>query len=95
MYNKYLPYILLFALTIFFKPVMAQEVSMSDIQNIKVSQLSDEQVIEAWKKLQDSGISEQDAYKLLAQKGMPPTEIEALKDRVSLLGLNKKATVKS
>ncbi|MEN0053986.1 MAG: SLBB domain-containing protein [Mucilaginibacter sp.] len=95
MYNKYLPYILLFALSIFFQPMMAQELSISDIQNIKVSQLSDEQVTQAWKKLQDSGISEQDAYKLLAQKGMPATEVEALKDRVALLGLNKKATVKS
>jgi protein involved in polysaccharide export with SLBB domain len=92
---KYPLYILFFALTFFSKPLMAQEVSMSDIQNVKVSQLSDEQITQAWKKLQDSGISEQDAYKLMTQKGMPPAEVQAFKDRVALLGLDKKATVKS
>jgi protein involved in polysaccharide export with SLBB domain len=74
---------------------MAQEISMNDIQNVKVSQLSDEQITQAWKKLQDSGVSEQDAYKLLIQRGMPPEEVEALKNRVALLGLNKKTAIKS
>ncbi|MGI4749995.1 MAG: SLBB domain-containing protein [Janthinobacterium lividum] len=62
---------------------------MSDLPNIKVSQLSDDQIRQAWKKLQDSGISEQDAYKILLQKGMPEGEVEELKNRVTLLGLNK------
>ncbi len=37
---KYFLYILFFALTIFSKQVIAQEVSMSDIQNIKVYMLN-------------------------------------------------------
>lgn len=92
---KYLICIFFIALITFSKRSVAQEVSMSNIQNVKVSQLSDEQITQAWKKLQDSGISEQDAYKILVQKGMPPTEVEALKDRVTLLGLNKKAATKA
>jgi len=79
----------------FSSQAVAQEMSMSNIQNIKVSQLSDEQITQAWKKLQDSGISEQDAYKLLAQKGMAPGEVEELKNRVTLLGLNKKVVNKA
>jgi hypothetical protein len=92
---KYLLYILFFALTILTKQAMAQEVSMSNIQNVKVSQLTDEQVTQAWKKLQDSGIPEQEAYKLLVQKGMSPGEVEAFKNRVTLLGLNKKTGTKT
>jgi protein involved in polysaccharide export with SLBB domain len=69
--------------------------SMADLKNMKVSQASDEQVAQAWQKLQDSGLSEQDAYKVMAAKGIPPEEIQAFKDRVTLLGLNKKAPAKS
>ncbi|WP_342647792.1 SLBB domain-containing protein [Mucilaginibacter sp. CSA2-8R] len=68
---------------------------MNDLKNAQVSQASDEQIIQAWKKIQDAGISEQDAYKILQQKGMPASEVEALKNRITLLGLNKKSTGKS
>jgi len=92
---KHLLYILFFALIAIADSAIAQEVSLSNIQNIKVAQLTDEQITAAWKKLQDSGVSEQDAYKLLVQKGMPESEVEAFKDRVTLLGLNKKTGTKS
>ncbi|HVW97758.1 MAG TPA: SLBB domain-containing protein [Mucilaginibacter sp.] len=92
---NYLLYILLFALISISFPARSQEVSLDNIRNIKVASLSDEQITMAWKKLQDSGLSEQDAYKLLLQKGMPESEIEAFKDRVTLLGLNTKTGAKS
>lgn len=92
---KYFLYILFFASIAFASQVKAQEVSLANIQNIKVGALSDEQITMAWKKLQDSGISEADAYKLLIQKGMPPGEVDAFKNRVTLLGLNKKTGSKS
>jgi protein involved in polysaccharide export with SLBB domain len=91
---KYLLYILFFTLIIFAKQSVAQGISMNDVSNIKVSQLTDEQITEAWKKIQDMGVSEQDAYKILIQKGMPPDQVEALKDRVTLLGLNKNQQIK-
>jgi protein involved in polysaccharide export with SLBB domain len=68
---------------------------MSNIQNVKVSQLSDDQIIQVWKKMQDSGISEQEAYKLMLQKGLPAGEVQAFKDRVTLLGLNKTNATKT
>jgi protein involved in polysaccharide export with SLBB domain len=92
---KYLLYIILFTLTVFSKQAIAQEVSLSNIQNVKVGTLTDEQITQAWKKLQDSGIPEDDAYKLLIQKGMPAGEVAAFKDRVTLLGLNKKTGTKA
>lgn len=88
-------FIILFTSCIIFKQVSAQQFSIDDIKNAQISQASDEQIIQAWKKMQDAGISEQDAYKILLQKGMPATEVEALKNRVSLLGLNKKAGAKN
>ena len=92
---KYLLYILFFALVAFSKQAKAQDVSLSNIQNVKVATLTDDQITQAWKKLQDSGIPEEDAYKLLIQKGMPPAEVAAFKDRVTLLGLNKKTGTKT
>ncbi|MBD1392310.1 SLBB domain-containing protein [Mucilaginibacter glaciei] len=68
---------------------------MSNIQNVKVSQLSDEQITQVWKRLQDSGIPEEEAYKLMLQKGLSPGEVQAFKDRVTLLGLNKKTASKT
>jgi protein involved in polysaccharide export with SLBB domain len=69
-----------------------QALSMSNIQNIKVSELSDEQITQAWKKLQESGVSEQAAYKMMEQRGLPAGEVEEFKNRITLLGLNKKST---
>lgn len=86
---KYLLYIIFFYLIIPSKQIFAQNISMSNIQNVKVSQLSDDQITQVWKKMQDSGIPEQEAYKLMLQKGLPPGEVQAFKDRVTLLGLNK------
>ncbi len=87
-------FFLLFSLTIH-RGQAQSSFSFSNIQNVKVSQLSDDQITQAWKKLQDSGISEEDAYKLLQQKGMDPIEVDLLKKRVQLLGLNRKRVVAS
>ena len=73
---RYLLYILLFALLMPPKQIFAQELSLSNIQNIKIAQLSDEQITQVWKKLQDSGIPEQEAYKLMLQKGLPAGEVK-------------------
>ena len=89
---KYLFYILFLGLIFIAGQGKAQGISMSDLKSMKVSQASDEQIIQAWKKIQDSGLSEQQAYDLMAQKGLPPEEVQAFKDRVTLLGLNGKST---
>jgi protein involved in polysaccharide export with SLBB domain len=89
---KYLFYILFLGLIVIAQQGKAQ--SMADIKNMKVSEVSDEQITQAWKKMQDSGISEADAYKLMAARGINPEQIQAFKDRVTLLGLDKKAAPK-
>jgi len=85
--------ILIFSLFIFnFQQAQAQAISMSNIQNIKVNQLTDEQITQAWTKLQSSGLSADQAYKMMEQKGLPAAEVEEFKNRVTLLGLDKKGT---
>jgi protein involved in polysaccharide export with SLBB domain len=87
---KQLLYILFLGLTISVQQSMAQ--GMSDLKNMKVSQATDDQITQAWKRFQDSGLSEQDAYKLMIKNGVAPEEAEAFKQRVTLLGLNNKKT---
>ena len=87
---KFFNYILLFFLILPATMATAQ-ISMSNIQNVKISQLSDEQITQVWNKLKESGVPEQEAYKLMQERGMDPIEIDLFQKRVTLLGLNKKS----
>lgn len=87
--------IIFFAATLIHKQSFAQSFSLSNIQNIQVSQLSDEQITQIWKKFQDARISETDGYKLMADKGIPSEQIDALKQRFTALGLNNKSNKKT
>ncbi len=89
---KFFIYILLTGLVLSFQQSRAQSISLDKLQNIKVNQLSDAQISEAWQKIQDLGLAEQEAYKLMEQKGMDPIEVNLFKQRIGLLGLNKSGT---
>ncbi len=85
-------YIIITGLIFFKHPASAQSFSLEQIQKVKISLLTDAQITEAWKKLQDLGIPEQEAYKLMEQRGMDPIEVNLFKQRVNMLGLNKRTT---
>jgi protein involved in polysaccharide export with SLBB domain len=91
---KYLVYILLFISICSSKAVVAQGVS-TDISKVKPGDITDETLTAYWKKLQNSGMSDDDAYKYLAQNGWPEGDIQTLKNRVAVLGLNNKTGVKT
>lgn len=60
------------------------------LQMGKVSQLSDQQIMQIWQQTQKAGISESDAIKLLVKKGMDPSEVNNFKKRlVQLQGAGK------
>jgi protein involved in polysaccharide export with SLBB domain len=63
----------------------AQSFSTSDISKIKVNQLSDQQISDAMKKMQASGLSETDALLYLKQNGMPASEADELKRRLTVI----------
>ena len=46
----------------------SQSISLGQLQQVKVSELSDSEITEAWNKIQELGISDEEAYKLLEQK---------------------------
>lgn len=89
---KFILYILLTGLVLSYHPVCAQNFSLDQIQNLKVNMMSDAQVTDAWKKIQELGIPEQEAYKLMEQRGMDPIEVNLFKQRVTMLGLNRGGT---
>ncbi|WP_214071545.1 SLBB domain-containing protein [Mucilaginibacter sp. dw_454] len=67
---------------------------MSNLKDMKVSDATDDQITQAWQKMQSSGLSEQQAYALMAKNGVSADEIQAFKDRVTLLGLDKSGPAK-
>jgi protein involved in polysaccharide export with SLBB domain len=69
----------------------AQNISTEDLSQIKVSQLSDNQILEISKRFESSGISEDQAIQLLQERGMDPTEAEALKQRMAELKMSGKS----
>lgn len=85
--------LILFAFAINFSQVIAQNISLENIQNFKVDQLSDEQVLQLYQKLQTSGISEENAYQLMQQKGLPSIEVEKLKKRIALVKSGGKSSL--
>ncbi len=87
---KYLFYILFFALTVFSERAAAQQTAPVDISNAKISQYTDDQITLYWQQALDKGMSEKEIYSALLKNGMSPGEVEMLKNRVTLLGLNSK-----
>jgi len=80
--------IVLLAGCIFAVKVQAQSglLNSADISQVNVDNYSDDQLVAMLKKANDSGISETQLYKLLADKGLPDSEITKLKARLAFLG---------
>lgn len=64
---------------------LAQSQSLSDIQNLKVDDLSDAQIEQLIKRAQANGISSNQIESLARERGMPATEAAKLRDRISSL----------
>lgn len=64
----------------------------SSLKNVKVNQLSDQQIVQIWQQFQQSGVSEMEAMNMLKQKGMSDVEISNLRMRVAQLQTSNKGT---
>lgn len=64
----------------------------SDLKNVKVNQLSDQQIVQIWQQFQKSGVSEMEAMNILKQKGMSDAEANNLRLRVSQMQTANKGT---
>ena len=65
----------------------------NDLTNINVDSYSDEQLADMAKRASESGISETQLYKILADKGLPSTEITKLKTRLALINANENQNI--
>ncbi|MFD2203545.1 SLBB domain-containing protein [Shivajiella indica] len=59
--------------------------SLSDIQNIKVDNLSDAQIEQLVKRAESQGLNEQQLLSMAGERGMPPGEVAKLRQRISAL----------
>lgn len=72
-----------FVFFIYANPLRAQTISMENVQNFKIDNLNDDQILALYQKFLSSGISEETTYQLLQQKGLPATEVDKLKKRIA------------
>lgn len=88
---KYLLTFILFSVAIVCtQQVLAQMPSAEQMRSVPIEQIPDAQIISMWQRAQAAGFTESDVYNQLAKGGMSAGQIQALKDRVALLGLSGK-----
>ncbi len=76
-------FFLVFVFFIYANPLRAQTISMENVQNFKIDDLNDDQILALYQKLLSSGMSEETTYQLLQQKGLPAIEVDKLKKRIA------------
>ncbi len=62
--------------------LLVQLGSIAQTTKTKMGQLSDQQLIQLWQQTQKEGMSESDVMKVLVQKGLSVTEVNAIKKRI-------------
>jgi protein involved in polysaccharide export with SLBB domain len=63
----------------------ASTLQAQDLKNVKISQLSDQQMMQVWQQFSAKGMTESEAVKTMIQKGLSPNEVGVFKKR--LLGI--------
>lgn len=66
---------------------MAQDVSSIDFKNLKASQLSDQQIKRLWDRAQSQGYSVSEVQQMALARGMQPSEVSKLVDRLRKIRL--------
>ena len=68
---------------------------IQDLSQIKIDELSNDQLISFYNKAIGSGITESQLYKMAAERGLPESEITKLKERLQHINSDKKSFQKS
>ncbi len=53
-----------------------------DLKNLKINQLSDQQMMQVWQQFSAKGMTESEAMKMMVQKGLGPNEVGMFKKRL-------------
>ncbi|MEC3879549.1 SLBB domain-containing protein [Parapedobacter sp. 10938] len=82
----YVTSILLMALVgLFGGPSFGQNISATDLSNVRVDDLSDDQIRSYLKQAEASGLTENQMEAIARERGMPPMEIQKLRERIANL----------
>mgnify|MGYP000362346082 FL=1 len=76
---------LLFVIILFTSQFVVSAQSLSDIQNVKVDNLSDAQIEQLIKRAEGQGLNEQQMLNMAAERGMPAGEVAKLRQRINAL----------
>ena len=88
---KYLSALILFFIAIVCtQQAIAQTPSAEQMRNVPIDQIPDAKIISMWQQARGAGYTESEIYSRLAKEGMQASQVQALKDRVTLLGLGNK-----
>lgn len=89
--NIYL-YFILIILSFNALPSLAQNITQQNFSNVRVDELTDEQIKQIIKQVESSGLSEAQLEQMAAARGMQPSEIQKLRARVEALKSKSSAT---
>ena len=62
-----------------------------DLKNLRINQLSDQQMMQIWQQFSSKGMSESEAMKMMVQKGLGPNEVGLFKKRLVGLQASQKS----
>ena len=77
--------------TAFILPLAAQQINATNLSSSRIDQMNDQQILQIWQQAQRSGMSEADVMSLLVKRGMPATEVTALKKRLVMMQSRSKS----
>src|SRR5690606_12204518 len=82
----YVASILLMVLAgLFGGPSVAQSIGATDLSNVRIDELTDDQIRAYLKQAESSGLSESQMEAIARERGMPSAEIQKLRDRIANL----------
>ena len=81
----YLNILFVSALLIFGSECYGQSVNFNDLSQVRVDDLSDEQILVYMRQAESMGLTEEELIQTAQQRGMPASEIEKLRTRITTL----------
>lgn len=85
-------FLLLFVSFLLIKQVDAQSINQQNFSNVRVDDLTDDQIRQIIKQIQSSGLPESQLEQIAAARGMQPSEISKLRARVTAVNAKSSAT---
>src|SRR5690606_34670035 len=77
--------LLMVVVGLFGGPSFGQSISATDLSNVRIDDLTDDQIRAYLKQAETSGLSESQMEAIARERGMPTTEIQKLRDRIANL----------